>query len=202
MPVAPGLNTTGELTPKQQVGGLNQAAKISQMIGGLVSNKTANTTSETNIAVFEHIPADRFSHSFNFLLKLKGLISSDGSDDATIDLYAVEPDDTATKIATVTTAALANEDDKQFNLEFQGRVLLEQDGATNGKLLAQGDLTAFQGTALQFAGTGASGVAGEALDLRNGIRFEVRAKWDDTDATTDIIATTALGWIHNIPGFE
>lgn len=195
-----GLDRTGELPPQQRRGYVNPAGLHRGNIGGHGSSIVATAATKTRIFRSEFIPFDTLGRHFNFLLDLAGIVGSDGTDDATITIEAVEPDGTAVTLATITTVSLANEDDKAFFIRALGRVTLEQVGATSGKIFVAALMEALQGTPLRFHG--ASAEAGAAVDFRNGFYIDVNVAWDDTDATTRISNVAAMMSVNNTVGGE
>lgn len=200
MPAGPGLDRTGTLPPEAKRGLVNPSSIYKGKVGGLQSSRAATAATATRVFRSTLLPPSVLGNGFNFKLALAGLVGSDGTDDATIELTAVEPDGTAVKICDIVTVSLPDEDDKVCFIEFQGRVALEQVGATSGKIAAVGRIETFTGTPLRFAG--ASAAAGVAIDFRNGIYLEVRVAWDDTDATTILNILSALLDVCNLTGGE
>lgn len=165
--------------------------RLSRLLGGL--NKTAthgNSTTETEIYRSELISPDALRNGFNFNLQGFGTIGSDGSDDVTLSVKAIEPDGTAVELFTVTTVSIPDEDDKAFFLVLNGRVVLEQAGAVSGKIAGGGIMTCRFATPLIFSGLSAA--AGVAVDFRNGIHLVITADWDDAAATSTMSLISAV----------
>lgn len=205
-----GPDRTGELRSSKCTSPyLTDASPIANLVGGLSENVNhVNSTDQKTLIRSEELPASVFALPFNLEVDLMGLISSNGSVDITFDIDLVEPDGTRVTIATVTTAALANEDDKPFHLKLMGKVVTppayldaDIDGVPEsalGKMAAVGILEVFQGTPLRFAGNSAA--AGVEADFLNGTFIEVTADHDAADADSDVILLGGTIKICNLDG--
>jgi hypothetical protein len=146
--------------------------------------QVANTSVETALLSQTLYANTMDATTMNFRVVLYGEISSSGSGDITLTLrYGT------TDILELVTAALANEDDKPFKVEFTGRI--HTTGAT-GKVVAHGFGTFFQGTPLYFCTDTAN--TGATVDLTADGSLNVTAEWDNESADDDIIVTH--GWIE------
>jgi hypothetical protein len=168
--------------------GMQIFSSTPQMIsagGNVTSNQqVVNSTTET-VLITETIYANTLnSTSMSFRVFIAGEISSDGSDDITFTLrYGT------TDILELTTAALANEDDMPFKVEYTGHVLT---AGASGKIVSSAFGTFFQGTPLYFASDTAN--TGASVDLTANGSLNITGKWDDGSTDTDIIVTH--GWIE------
>ena len=153
--------------------------------GKITANvQVASSTTETAL-VSETIYAKTLaSTGMHFRVTLAGEISSTGTGDCTFTLrYGT------TDILALATVSLANEDDKQFKLEYIGRV--HTVGAT-GKVVASSEINIQQGTPLNFfADTAAAGVT---VDTTADGSLNVTAHWDASSADNDVIAM--IGFIE------
>jgi hypothetical protein len=163
------------------VNGKQVFSSDAQMIsGGSISAnvQVANTTTET-VLVSETIYANTLkSTTMGFRVTLAGEISSTGTGDCTFTLRYGTTDTLA-----IATVGLADEDDKQFKLVYEGRV--HTTGAT-GKLVATGRIDIEQGTPLMFAADTAA--AGVTTNLTADGSINVTAHWDAASADNDVIA--------------
>ena len=194
----PGLDRTGTLTPRQTRGYCNPAPPILGNIGGLAVTTPTVTTAETLLWRSELIPADVLNHSFNFMIDLMGIFGSDGSDDVTFTLDAVEPDGTRTEICKVASTGLSDVDDLLFHLTLMGRVTLEQVTTTDGKFWAGGHLICAEAT--QVVDAGEAAIAGVAVTFTAGVHFEISGLWDSADTGTDLNILSAMMSVCNVPG--
>lgn len=153
--------------------------------GNVTSNQqVANTTAETAVLTDTVYGNTLNSTSMSFRVFIAGEISSSGTGDCTFTLrYGT------TDILAVATAALANEDDKPFKLEFTGHILT---AGSSGKVVAHGFITAWQGTPLYFCADTAN--TGASVDLTADSTLNVTAHWDNASADDDVIVTH--GWIE------
>lgn len=155
-------------------------------VGGNVTanQQVANTTTETAVLTESFYANLLNSTSMAFRVFISGEISSSGSGDCTFTLrYGT------TDILALTTAALANEDDKTFKVEFTGHILTT---GSSGKVVACAFGTFFQGTPLYFAADTAN--TGATVDLTADGALNVTAHWDAASADDDVIVTH--GWIE------
>ena len=159
----------------QEFGGAPQFISV----GGLDANATVgNTTAETALMSVS-IPAITFNKTTQqFNVKLGGTIGSDGSRDVTLTLrYG------STDVLAIATVSLPDEDDKAFELEFNGRI--HTTGAT-GKIVATGKL---KNSATGMADIVAStAVGGATVDLTAAGSLNVTAEWDGSAATATMTA--------------
>ena len=154
--------------------------------GGAISAnvQVATSTTET-VLVSETIYGKTLdATTMGFRVTLAGDISSTGTGDCTFTLrYGT------TDILALATVSLADEDDKQFKLEYIGRI--HTTGAT-GKVVASSRIDIEQGTPLMFAADTA--VAGVTVDLTADGSLNVTAHWDASSADNDVIAM--IGFIE------
>ena len=155
--------SAGKITSNQQVvSSTTETALVSETIYG----KTLN------------------SAGMHFRVTIAGEISSTGTGDCTFTLrYGT------TDILALATVTLANEDDKQFKLEFIGRV---HTVGASGKVVASARLDVEQTTAMLFVADTA--VAGATVDTTADGSLNVSAHWDASSADNDVIAT--IGFIE------
>lgn len=187
------------LSTRDTQGLIGGSSPFERFFGGHCANRVATVLSvDTQIYKSEYFPTDSLGLDFNFVLDIWGTISSDSTDDATIDINVIEPDGTSVTLCTVTTVALADEDDKDYHLKIIGRVTLEQSGATSGKIAAFAVMNVRQVTPLVFSG--GSAIAGVSADFRNGLALEVTCNWDDDSADTDMFVVAAVGSACNRSG--
>lgn len=153
--------------------------------GTISSNQqVANTTTET-VLVSETIYGNTLKDTgMHFRVTLAGEISSTGTGDCTFTLRY-----NTTDILAVATVSLANEDDVQFKLVYEGRI--HTTGAT-GKVVATGRMNVEQGTPLMFAADTAA--AGATVNLTADGSLNVTAHWDAASADNDVIAM--IGFIE------
>lgn len=171
------------------INGVQTFYNTPMMVAGGTISANAVFASDTEAVIFTTtIPVNTFNDTnMHFKITMAGLISSDGSDDITLDLKFG-----STTIATITTTSLPNEDDKAFWLEFVGRI--HTTGAT-GKVVANGRfMNAATGMADIIVGTAAAGVT---TDFTAVTSINVTADWDDTNADTDITLTSAILELYN-----
>lgn len=185
---------TGLGTGRAVAPGLAPASEVpftQRCLGGLSAVKThGNNLTEAELWNSEDIPAAEMLNLYlNFHIVVGGVVSSSGSGDITLDLNWVEPDGTSVTICTITTVSLANEDDKNFVMDFIGRVIT---AGASGFMAASGRLTVNQGTPLYFSGgdAAADGI-GLSTDLSNGGHFQLTGDWDNA-AATDTISVNAV----------
>ena len=122
--------------------------------------------------------------SFQFKITLSGTISSDGTDDLTLQLRWGTTD-----ILAFTTVSYPDEDDKAFFLEVTGR-FHTIDSGTDGKIVAGGILKMeATGMADQVKTTA---VAGVNSDTSVGAALNITGQFDGASADTDIIVHTGI----------
>jgi len=175
------MKTSCQFIAEHQVFDNNPQFISAGLLTGAVAT-VGNATAETNIFA-QDIPAGLLSSVGRaFRLQLAGLISSDGSRDATITLRYGTSD-----ILEVVTVSLPDEDDKAFNLEFVGRILT---AGASGKVVASGkfvnDMTGMAELNKSTA------LAGASVDLTAAGTLNVSVQWDGQAATATMSVHTAL----------
>lgn len=149
--------------------------------GVIEENELLTNSTDETVLLSETIYGNTLNNTaMNFKAWLAGTISSDGTDDCVFTLrYG------STDILALTTVSLPNEDDKNFLLEFWGRV--HTTGAT-GKVVATGKfVTDMTGIADIIGGTV---VAGATVDLTADGSLNITADWDDGSADTEVNVTS------------
>ena len=153
--------------------------------GNVLTNvRIVDSTTET-VLITQTLYANTLdATSMSFRIFIGGEISSDGTDDITFTLrYG------ATDLLELVTAALANEDDKTFKVEYTGHVLTV---GASGMIVASAFGSFFQATPLYFCSDTAN--TGATADFTADGSLNVTGKWDDGSGDTDIIVTH--GWIE------
>jgi hypothetical protein len=148
------------------------------------NQQVVSSTTETAL-ISETIYANTLkSTGMHFRVTIAGEISSTGTGDCTFTLrYGT------TDILALATVSLANEDDKQFKLEFIGRV---HTVGSSGKVVASARMDVEQGTPLLF--TADTAAAGATVNTTADGSLNVTAHWDASSADNDVLAT--IGFIE------
>ncbi|MCG8670202.1 MAG: hypothetical protein MI867_12365 [Pseudomonadales bacterium] len=149
--------------------------------GGITENATiVNSTDETVLLTdtLSVVPET----GFQFKITLAGSISSDGTDDLTLQLRWGTTD-----ILAFTTVSYPNEDDKAFYLEIVGRI---HTVGSSGKVVAGGKLhMEATGMSTQVKTTAAAGVT---ADTSAGAALDITGQFDGANADSDILVHTAI----------